>query len=92
MTFRFKGWDNTGSQTGWCGVEFYSSSSPDCSGQSLGASLGASADSSGAWTNAVTAGGPPPVEAVMMSFYCNGSRGRGFYDQLYLGGSSVTTF
>jgi hypothetical protein len=92
VTFRFKGWDSTGSNSGWCGVEFYSSSSPNCSGQTLGASLGASAVSSGAWTMAYTAGGPAPVEAVKMSFYCKSTVGHGFYDQLYLGGSSVTAF
>jgi len=94
MRFRFKGWDNTQTYSGWCSVDFYPSTNPDCSGTStLGSGLAATAASEGgAWSAPTGAGGPAPAGTAKMSFSCSGSKGRGFYDQLFVGTSIQANF
>jgi hypothetical protein len=91
LTFRFKGWDSTMSHFGYCGVNFYSL--PNCNFEgSLLVTGEASTTSNGSWTQAFPSSVTAPSNAVSASFYCTGSVGHGYYDQMYLGTNANVTF
>lgn len=95
LTFRFKGINTTSMHTGMCYAVFYRKACPNPISDfdyATGGTDDAFASSSGAWIQAPRVNTVAPAGTVAATVHCVPMQGFGYYDQIYFGTSTTTSF